>query len=86
MLPLAIMSLVCLVVVLVSFLYGLITLQFSYVLAALVAALPTLVGLYISGKLLYRVTRGRRNGSGSAPIQQRMLTKRARRIRSLSHV
>jgi hypothetical protein len=57
MVPLAIVSLAGSVFVLASFLYGLFTFQLGHVIAALAGAIPTSIGLYISGSLLYRVTR-----------------------------
>jgi hypothetical protein len=57
MLPIALVSLGGLFFVLANLLYGLVTIQFGYVIAGMFGALPTSVGLYISGKFLYRVTR-----------------------------
>jgi hypothetical protein len=65
MVPLAIVSSAGLVFVLGSFLYGLFTFQLGHVIAALFGAIPTSIGLYISGSLLYRVTRGNRPAAGA---------------------
>jgi hypothetical protein len=57
MVPLAIVSSAGLVFVLASFLYGLFTFQIGHVIGGLLGAIPTAIVLYISGSLLYRVTR-----------------------------
>jgi hypothetical protein len=66
MVPLAIVSLAGLVFVLASFLHGLFTFQLGHVIVALFGAIPASIGLYISGPLLYRVTRGNRPATGTS--------------------
>jgi hypothetical protein len=65
MLPLAVASLAGLAFVFFSLLVGLGTLDFGLLIPALVAVAPLAVGLYLSGTLLYRVTRGYFRGAGT---------------------